>query len=72
MATLTVEQRIEELERQVAELQQKLAAQQAPAEPWWMRISGSFKDEPAFAEVIKYGREFREADRPPDEEEVEP
>jgi hypothetical protein len=31
------------------------------------QVTGSFKDEPAFAEVLEYGRAFRQADRPPEE-----
>jgi putative addiction module component (TIGR02574 family) len=33
---------------------------------WLGRFKGSFRDEPAFDEVISLGRAFRDADRPPD------
>jgi hypothetical protein len=68
MAHLTIEQRLEILEGLVADLQQKLAAQQAPPEPWWKRVSGSFKDDPVFDEILEYGRAAREAGRPAEEE----
>ncbi len=69
MAHLTIEQRLEILEGLVAELQQKLAKQELPAsEPWWKRVSGSFKDDPVFDEILEYGRAARQADRPPEEE----
>jgi hypothetical protein len=57
----TVEQRLAALERAVTDLQHQLAAQ-PPAGNWLERIVGSFKDKPAFDEVLEYGRAFREAD----------
>jgi hypothetical protein len=68
MAHLTVEQRLEVLEGLVAELRQKLAALQAPPEPWWKRVSGSFKDDPVFDEILEHGRAARQADWPAEEE----
>ena len=61
-----VEQRIAALERAVAELQ-KGAAGQEPTEPWWHRVVGSFADEPAFEEVLEFGRQFRASDEPPED-----
>jgi hypothetical protein len=37
------------------------------AADWLDRHAGSFKDDPVFEEIVKLGREFREADRPPDD-----
>ncbi len=62
----TIEQRLAALERAVADLQQQVAAQ-PPPENWLERIIGSFKDEPAFDEVLEYGRAFRAADLPPED-----
>jgi hypothetical protein len=62
-----IEQRLEAVERAVADLQRRLAAGPAPSD-WLEQISGSFKDEPAFAEVLQYGRAIREADKPAEEE----
>jgi hypothetical protein len=59
----TVEQRLDALERAVADLQR-----QAPVgQPWWERVAGSMKDLPEFDEVLRLGREARDADRPGDE-----
>lgn len=58
-----IEQRLSAVESAVAELQLKMAAS-APASNWLERFTGSFKNEPAFAEVVKYGRAIRDADRP--------
>ena len=59
-----LEQRLAAVERQVAELRRQLGP---PATNWIEEIAGSFENDPAFAEVVKYGREAREADRPADQ-----
>jgi hypothetical protein len=63
----SLEQRLAALERVVAELQLRLESAPAPAANWIERITGSFKDDPNFAEVVKYGREFREAEQLPED-----
>jgi hypothetical protein len=60
----------------VSELDQRLAAVEAalselrreksPPTDWIARFDGAFENEPAFAEVVRYGRELREIDRPAD------
>jgi hypothetical protein len=60
----SLEQRLEAVEAAIAELKQ----QKSQPEPNWIeQITGSFKDDPIFEEVLAYGREFRYADRPRDE-----
>jgi hypothetical protein len=54
------------VEAAVAELQSRLAIQ-PPSPDWLTRVTGSFKNEPAFAEVLEYGRAIRAADRPPED-----
>ena len=62
----SIEQRLAALEKAVADIQLRLAG--LPAGPNWLeQFIGSFKDEPAFDEVIEYGRAFRAADRPPED-----
>ena len=52
----------------------RVAAEPAPvaatgtAADWIERISGTFKDGPVFAEMVRLGREYREAGRPSDDE----
>jgi hypothetical protein len=58
-----IEQRLAALEAAVGELQRRVAAGPRAAN-WVERFTGSFKDEPAFAEVVEYGRALRSADRP--------
>lgn len=60
----SLEQRLQAVEAAVAELRQ----QNPNSEPNWLeQITGSFKDDPIFDEVLAYGREFRYADRPKDD-----
>jgi hypothetical protein len=59
-----LEQRLEALERAVAELQ--LARALAPGN-WLEKVEGSISDEPAFLEALEFGRTFRHADRPSDD-----
>lgn len=64
MPTDTVlEQRLSALEAAIAEIRSRLEGS-PPAPDWVERFRGSFQDEPAFAEVVAYGRGIREADRP--------
>lgn len=59
----TIEQRLAALEAAVKEIQNRLPVQ-TPAPNWLEKVIGSMKDEPAFLEVLEYGRAFRQADRP--------
>ena len=63
MAQTTLEQRVTALENAVHELREALNARK-PGPDWLDRVVGSMKDEPAFDEVLAYGRAIRQADRP--------
>ena len=59
---LPIEQRLSAVEEAVAELRRRLLS----SNPDWLRqVIGSQKDEPAFDDVLAYGRAYRVADRPP-------
>jgi hypothetical protein len=61
--TATVEQRLVEVEREVADLKSEIG--RLRSKPNWIdQISGSFRDDPEFDEILRLGREIREADRP--------
>jgi hypothetical protein len=60
---ISLEQRLEAVEAAIAELKQ----QTHPESNWLEQVTGSFKDDPIFDEVLAYGREYRYADRPDDE-----
>jgi hypothetical protein len=61
MATnLSLEDRLAAVEAVVADLQEQIADPQPTN--WLKQITGSFKDEPAFEEVLAYGRAIRQGD----------
>ncbi len=62
-----VEERMTAVEDAVRELQKAMQARN-PAPDWLERVIGSMKDEPAFDEVLEYGRAIRQADRPTDDQ----
>ena len=63
---LTIEQRLAAVEKAIIEL--KLDPSPGPTRPSWLeRFRGSFQNQPAFAEVVEYGRQWRQADRPEEE-----
>ena len=55
---ILIEQRLAAVEIAVSELQRLLIVQ--PSTDGLRRFDGAFKDEPAFDEVIAYGRAMRE------------
>ena len=65
MSQPSIEQRLVAVETAVRDLQH-LLANAPPTSNWLERITGSFKDNPAFDEVVKYGRQWREANRLPE------
>lgn len=56
----SLEERITVVETAIAELQKQIA--NPPSTNWVQQITGSFKDEPAFEEVLAYGRSIRQRD----------
>jgi uncharacterized protein YqcC (DUF446 family) len=66
-----LEQRLAALEAEVAELKHWPTAI-PQADDWVEQITGCVKDVEAFEEILRLGREFREADRPRGDEEAVP
>ena len=60
----TIEHRLEQVERELAELKSRVQTLAEPKENWIDAISGSFKDDPEFEEIVRLGKEIRDADRP--------
>ena len=56
----SLEERLAAVEAAIAQLQKQVVIPQATN--WLQQITGSFKDEPAFDEVIAYGRAIRQGD----------
>ena len=61
--TPTLEQRISHVEKDLAQLKSQVERLGAK-ENWIDRITGSFKNDPEFDEILRLGREIRRADRP--------
>ena len=64
--TSSVEKRLVALEQEVAKLkaQAKSGGGATDSRPWWEQIWGTFANDPAFEEAMRYGREYRESLRP--------
>jgi len=60
--TTTLEDRLRELEDEVAELKRRAGRKETAGE-WLDRISGRLAEYPEFEEVVRLGREIRQADR---------
>jgi hypothetical protein len=56
----SLEERLAAVEAAIAELQKQVMASQPTN--WLQQITGSFKDEPAFEEVLAYGQAIRQGD----------
>jgi len=64
--TTRLEERVKALEGDVAELKRRAGRRETVGE-WLDRISGRLAKYPEFEEVVRLGREIRQADRPDDE-----
>lgn len=63
----SIEARLAAIEQELAEIKGRLPPKTEPKN-WIQEISGSMKDYPEFDEILRLGREMRQADRPePDE-----
>jgi hypothetical protein len=61
MATNTsLEERLAAAESAIAELQKQVSTPQP--KNWLQQMTGSFKDEPAFEEMLAYGKAIRQGD----------
>jgi len=56
----SIEERLAAVEAAITELQSQLTDSQFTN--WLQQVTGSFKDEPAFDEVLAYGRAIRQTD----------
>jgi hypothetical protein len=67
MPEATVDQRMTAMEEAVRELQELMKGRKATPD-WLDRVIGSMKDEPAFHDVLAYGRAIRQADKPAEDQ----
>jgi len=63
----TLEERVAHMEKDLAELRTELHRLRSGG-GWIDKITGSFKDDPDFEEILRLGQEIRRADRLDNEE----
>ena len=68
MATGTLEERVQKLESKVQEVQEQLAQQPSAKKRGWRWIVGIDANNPHFEEAVRLGKEWRNADRPKEDE----
>lgn len=56
----SLEKRLAAVEAAIAKLQKQVDTSES--NNWLQQITGSFKDEPAFEEILAYGRAIRQGD----------
>jgi hypothetical protein len=59
MAELNLEERVTQLERELADVKGQLTAVQHAKD--WRSTFGAFADDPLFDEIVQAGREYRHA-----------
>ena len=64
--SMTIEQRLDNLERELATLKVVVKTLQ-PGPNWITSMSGTFKDDPEFDEILRLGKQLRDAEDPPEE-----
>ena len=56
-----LEARVTTLETELAQMKQMLSESLQKKAPWWLKVAGSFEDDPTFDEAIRLGREWRKS-----------
>ncbi|MEZ6153384.1 MAG: hypothetical protein R3C09_25055 [Pirellulaceae bacterium] len=59
----TIESRLARIERELAILKARTSRDKSN---WIAEITGSFKDDPDFDEIVRLGKEMRDAEQPED------
>jgi hypothetical protein len=54
-----LEARVATLETELAQMKQMLSGSQPDRAPWWLKVAGSFEDDPTFDEAVRLGQEWR-------------
>jgi hypothetical protein len=61
-STPTIEQRVEQLEKEITQLKLRLQSASpslASENPWWEEIVGVFANDPDFEAAVELGRDYR-------------
>lgn len=56
-----LETRVATLETELVQIKQLLSGVLQKKVPWWLKIAGSFEDDPTFDEAVLLGQEWRKS-----------
>lgn len=71
MATEALEERLAAVESELAQIKRQLAEENPRTRPAsWEKMFGIFADSEGFEEATRFGREYREAQRPEEDTEA--
>ncbi|MEQ8974872.1 MAG: hypothetical protein RIE73_31365 [Coleofasciculus sp. C1-SOL-03] len=56
-----LEARVAALESELAQLKTLLAGLLKQETPWWVKVAGSFENDPTFDEAVRLGQEWRQS-----------
>jgi hypothetical protein len=56
-----LEARVATLEAELAHMKQMLSGVLQKKAPWWLKVAGSFENDPTFDEAVRLGEEWRKS-----------
>lgn len=56
-----LESRVATLETELAQMKQMLSVFVEKKDPWWLKVAGSFENDPTFDEAVRLGQEWRKS-----------
>jgi hypothetical protein len=56
-----LEARVATLETELLQVKQTLSKVLPQKDPWWLKVAGSFEDDPTFDEAVRLGQEWRKS-----------
>jgi len=68
VADIELEDRMTNIEREIAILKTRVTQNSAASLPWWEQVAGTFKDDAAHVEAMRLGRAYRLAQKETPEE----
>lgn len=56
-----LEARVAIVEKELAQMKLILVDSVKTKEPWWLKVAGSFENDPTFDEAVRLGQEWRKS-----------
>ncbi len=57
-----LEARVAVLEKELVQMKELLSGFVDEKKPWWLKVAGSFEDDPTFDEAVRFRQEWRDAE----------